>query len=163
MKRFFGLALSLLSLTPTAKAEPIVLFEAKEQCNAHETAKGIRYIPPCNLTETELTFTIPENQETPTDKQNLSLNFHCEALRPLSIEYQISRQEKIIISGKLAPTDKNDSSRASFSMLQPADDYRLKLNKLNGMKGFQAIKPDCRLILEIGEKHDEELASLPGY
>ncbi|WDE05980.1 hypothetical protein SG34_003355 [Thalassomonas viridans] len=48
-------------------------------------------------------------------------------------------------------------------MLQPADDYRLKLIKLNGMKDFQAIKPDCRLTLEVGEQQDGGLAAASGH
>lgn len=168
MKLFFGLVISLLSVSQTARAESMVLFSAQEQCNSRETGKGLRYIPPCNLAETEFTFTIPEdsgenngdNIESGTNAQQLKLNFHCESLRPLSIEYQISRQENIIISGKLAPTPKNSQLTSSLSALQPADDYQLKLIKINGMKGFQAIKPDCRLTLEFGKKVEAELAAI---
>ncbi|WDD98506.1 hypothetical protein [Thalassomonas actiniarum] len=166
MRFFFGLAIGLLLLNQAAKAETIVLFTADEQCHSRETSKGIRYIPPCSLSDTDFTFTLPGDNggdiDSSTETQNLSLNFHCESLRPLSIEYQISQQEHIIISGKLAPSQDNAQLNASISLLEPAGHYQLRLIKINGMKGFQAIKPDCRLTLEINAKTDAELSASTG-
>ncbi|WDE11287.1 hypothetical protein [Thalassomonas haliotis] len=162
MKLFFGLIISLLSLSPAAQAETIVLFDADKQCHSRETGKGIRYTPPCSLTETEFVFTLAEDNtrdiKTSAGTQKLDLNFHCESLRPLSIEYQISQQANIITSGKLAPTQNNHNAHSSLSMSEPAGDYRLTLLKINGMKGFQAIKPGCRLTLELGKKAAADLA-----
>ncbi|WP_281560758.1 hypothetical protein [Thalassomonas sp. RHCl1] len=166
MKFFFGLAIGLLSLNQAAKAETIVLFAADEQCHSRETGKGIRYIPPCSLSDSEFTFTLPgdngDDIDSSAETQRLNLNFHCESLRPLNIEYQIRQQEHIIISGKLAPSQDNRQLSSSLSMLEPAGHYQIKLIKINGMKGFQAIKPDCRLTLDIHGKTDGALTADTG-
>lgn len=144
MRLFFAaLSATLLTINP-ANAESKVLFDVQEHCQSRETTQGVRYIPPCTLPDREYTFSLPENNNT-VKSPSLEVNFQCQSMRPLSFQYQLSRDGNIVSTGNLAGTRDSDE-RSSFSLNSLAADYTFKLIKMEGGSGFQAIKPGCQLI-----------------
>lgn len=155
MKLFSLLIISALSVSQLVKAESNVLFDAKEQCKSRQTSTGIRYVPPCTMPDTEFAFTIAKDA---AKNKALTVNFQCESLRPLSAEYQITQAQKVIMSGNLAPSSDAKNAISRFEINEANGDYRFNLVKINGLDGFQAMKPDC--ILSVDANKSISLPSL---
>jgi hypothetical protein len=156
MKLLFAALSISLSIVNFSHAESTTLFDAEEQCKARQTTQGMRYIPPCTLPNNEFSFSIPGEYDDVSQEPVLAVNFKCESMRPLSLNYQLSREGVVISTGELAGSADIEQARSTFSLDKFPAEYTFKLIKLNGARGFQAIKPDCKLTAGTG---DEEIDS----
>ena len=100
-----------------------------------------------------------QQSEQKNKQANFILDFHCQSLRALTVEYQLIRDNNIILSGKLAASQGSTEQQPSLSMIKPAGNYQLKLINFNGLEGFQAIKPGCRLIVNTDKTASVQLTA----
>ena len=141
-----------LSLANIAQAETTVLFDAKEQCKARQTTQGMRYIPPCTLPDTEFSFSYSGDNDNLVQTPALIVIFQCESMRPLSFSYQLHREGNVISTGNIEGSRNIDQAKSTFSLDKSSVDYTFKLTELNGARGFQAIKPGCKLTVDTADK-----------
>jgi len=134
-----------------AQAETTILFDAEEQCRSIETTEGIRYIPPCALPDTEFTFSFSDANDISTQTPALAVTFQCESIRPLRFSYQLSEENHVIMNGELAGSKDIEQAKSTFSVDKLSTDYTFKLTEINGAVGFQAIKPNCKFIVETAD------------
>lgn len=157
MKYLLLLVFTTLSCINSAKAESIVLFDAEEHCQARSTSTGVLYVPPCKLPSKEFSFNSTKGTDI-SQQASLVTYFQCHSLRPLSLKYQLTRSQKVIMEGNLAATRYLDNAKSTFPLESSSDSYHFALTKLEGATGFQAMKPGCKFIVETDAVAD--LASL---
>jgi hypothetical protein len=69
-------------------------------------------------------------------------------MRPLSVGYEVSQEEQVIMTGNLAGSKYIEQAKSIFSLDRSLNDYTFKLTEINGARGFQAIKPHCKVVVE---------------
>jgi len=142
---FAALSASFFIVNPVS-AESITLFDAKEQCRALETTEGVRYIPPCTLPDSEFSFTVDSSSKDIDPNPSLAVYFQCTTLRPLSFRYQLSRNGDVFSTGNMEGSREIEQAQSSFSLGRTPANYTFKLIQMDGATGFQAIKPDCKVV-----------------
>ncbi|MBQ4850571.1 hypothetical protein [Pseudoalteromonas sp. MMG012] len=145
------LLLATLSLTGAtlAQAAPVEVFNADTQCASRMTGTGERFVPPCQFSSHNMTA--DRNTAYSSDglvrngsfKTILNYNFVCESLRPLSVRYTLSAGSDASETNRIAGSRIDEIN--TLSMVHGNHDADLVFNGLDGVLGFQAIKPGCQL------------------
>ncbi len=139
-------AICVAAVSSNVNAESIVLFDVKEQCRSVDTTQGVRYLTPCSLPDKPFTFHVgAPTEENDYNRENLKVDFHCESIRPLSMDYQITHSDQVTHNASIAPSINQDEITASFTLSESSDEYTFELTAINGNTGFQVMKPGCKL------------------
>jgi len=147
MKLLISALVAAQFIVNVAQADTTILFDAEEQCKSRQTTQGIRYIPPCTLPDKALTFSVSDDNSTQSPA--LAVTFQCESLAPLSLSYEISQDEHVIMTGNLAASKYPEQAQSTFALNESLTDYTFKLTELNGARGFQAMKPNCKVVVAV--------------
>lgn len=130
-----------------------VIFDAARDCQARNTSTGIRYVPACAFQNNQQLTPDSFNNLSdislfgaPNFKTTLNYDFTCVSLKPLSISFAMEGDG----TNKLTSTIAGKSSSASdvASITHSFMQSKLKLISLNGVTGFQAIKPGCLMTVD---------------
>lgn len=129
------------------KSEYIV-FDAARDCHKVDTMTGVRYIPNCELNEgmelkPEGLDNLPpySNMRIANFKTMINYSFVCESLKPLSISFSLLDHGIEEFTATVAP--KSDESIDVASITHAYLQAKLKIKSIDGVLGFQAMKPDC--------------------
>ncbi|SFD69252.1 hypothetical protein [Pseudoalteromonas denitrificans] len=148
-------------------AEPDVLFDAEKQCKARETMTGMRYTPPCSISDIEVELGSSDSildiymKKFPLNNE-IAYQFNCQSLRPFSLKYKVMNDDDVLHTGRFSPkfrySEDDGMSKLQLSNLLP--ESKLKLTSAEGLSGFQALKPGCKLTLEVIDNIDAEILNL---
>lgn len=147
--RSLSLVVGLLAAVQI-QAKEVTVFDVAEQCQVRETTQGDRFVAPCTIpgsTDLSNRQQLPDVLKTLANSSELNYDFSCESLRPFSLNYQILSEGKAVQQGSLSP----QTSTAKLQLANLSGDSQFVVTGYNGLAGFQAIKPGCKLTLQTGE------------
>lgn len=156
--RSLSLVVGLLAAMQT-QAEEVTVFDVAEQCQVRKTTQGDRYVAPCTIpgsTDLSNRQQLPDVLKTLANSSELNYDFSCESLRPFSLNYQILSEGKVVQQGSLSP----QTATAKLVLTNLSDDSQFVVTGYNGLAGFQAIKPGCKLTLQTDELIESKRLSL---
>ncbi|WP_018692113.1 hypothetical protein [Algicola sagamiensis] len=144
--------LAALVCAPFSYAD--VLFDAKLSCKKRTMANGDRYIPPCSITQNSVEADYLEVANNNTEmnfkkalyKSYIEYSFVCESLRPVNLSYAVKEGNIVKQKGLIGASRQHQIQSTTFT-----HDYAkasFVLDGIQGMYGFQAMKPGCKMQTE---------------
>lgn len=146
--------LAIASLTTSAYASdfPVDVFDASTQCTSRMTGTGERFVPPCQFSEVSLDSDQNTNYSNSSIvrsglfKTVLDYSFTCESIRPLSVRYNLTAGVDASSSNRVSGSRSYENSNVELT--HGFTNSILNFASLEGVTGFQAIKPGCKLTVQ---------------